>query len=70
MNIPNNLEELDLRHGEISDPSPDYVYALKLQAALESIAACATQCSCCEMHRRVAKKALGHSVEIVTDTLI
>lgn len=54
---------------EVSDPSPDYLYALKLQSALEGIASCATQCVCCEMHRQVAEKALGRSVEITTDKL-
>lgn len=39
----------------------------KLEAALQEIAACATQCVCCEMHRKIAIKALGYDVEIVTD---
>lgn len=52
---------------EVSDPSPDYLYALKLQTALEGIAACATQCVCCEMHRTIAVKALGYNVEITTE---
>lgn len=41
----------------------------KLQKALEGIASCATQCPCCEMHRQVAEKALGYSVEITTDRI-
>lgn len=36
----------------------------KLEAALEGIASCATQCICCEMHRNIAVKALGYDVEI------
>lgn len=40
--------------------------AEKLEAALEGIAACATQCVCCEMHRQIAEKALGYPVEVTT----
>lgn len=40
-----------------------------LEKAMTDIASCATQCLCCEMHRRIAVEALGHDVEIVTDTL-
>lgn len=36
----------------------------KLERALEGIASCATQCICCEMHRRIAVGALGYDVEI------
>lgn len=41
----------------------------KLVQALEGIASCATQCPCCEMHRRLANKALGYSMP-VTFTLV
>lgn len=41
----------------------------RFQVALEGIASCATQCPCCEMHRRVAEKALGYTVEITTDRI-
>jgi hypothetical protein len=57
------------RVSEVSDPSPDYLYAMKLQTVLEGIAACATQCVCCEMHRQIAEKALGYTIEVVTDTI-
>lgn len=39
----------------------------EIETALQGIAACATQCVCCEMHRKIAIKALGYDVEIVTD---
>lgn len=41
----------------------------KLELALQGIASCATQCVCCEMHRQIAEKALGYSVEITTDRI-
>lgn len=41
----------------------------KLEQTLQGIASCATQCPCCEMHRRLAVKGLGYEVEITTDTL-
>lgn len=40
-----------------------------LEKTLEGIASCATQCLCCEMHRRMAVKALGYEVQITTDRL-
>lgn len=39
-----------------------------LEQALQGIASCATQCPCCEMHRRIAEKALGYKVMIATNT--
>lgn len=41
----------------------------RLERTFQGIASCATQCTCCEMHRRLAVKALGYEVEITTDTL-
>ena len=40
-----------------------------LEQALQGIASCATQCVCCEMHRRIAVKALGYEVGITTDSV-
>lgn len=40
-----------------------------LQKALEGIASCATQCTCCEMHRRIAVKALGYEVEVTMEAV-
>lgn len=41
----------------------------RLEQAMQGIASCATQCLCCEMHRRVAVRALGYDVAIVTDKI-
>lgn len=41
----------------------------RLEKAMQGIASCATQCPCCEMHRRVAVRALGYDVAIVTDKI-
>lgn len=43
--------------------------AEKLEVTLQGIASCATQCPCCEMHRQVAERALGYTVEITTDKI-
>jgi hypothetical protein len=42
----------------------------KLTKALIGIASCATQCPCCEMHRRIANKALGHEVDLTYTVII
>lgn len=41
----------------------------QLERALEGIAACATHCPCCEMHRQIAVKALGYNVEITMEVV-
>lgn len=53
----------------MTDDAPTGGVLERYRAALMGIASCATQCVCCEAHRQYALKALGHDVEIVTDTL-
>jgi hypothetical protein len=48
---------------------PELVREQRLETALQSIAACATHCPCCEMHRNIAVKALGYDVEISTEVV-
>lgn len=61
------LKQMEVLKIELA--TADAAIEKKLVAALQGIASCATQCPCCEMHRRVAVKALGYDVAIVTDRI-
>lgn len=40
--------------------------AERLRRTLEGISGCATQCPCCQAHRRLAQRALVEAASIVT----
>ena len=35
---------------------------IRYEKALRGIASCATWCKCCEMHNRIARRALGEEI--------
>lgn len=53
----------------LTPPADTRTREQRLEQAMQGIASCATQCPCCEMHRRVAVRALGYDVAIVTDKI-
>lgn len=53
----------------LATPADTRTREQRLEQAMQGIASCATQCPCCEMHRRVAVRALGYDVAIVTDKI-
>lgn len=63
------VAELNVALAAVSKPKPPQSREQKLEQALQGIASCATQCPCCEMHRRVAVRALGYEVTITTDSI-
>lgn len=37
----------------------------RLRRSMQGIASCATRCGCCEMHRRIAEKAVQEAEQMV-----